>query len=218
MPAWRLALVLIALAAVVVAAGSVAFHDSISRTALDLWGDRLVARHVASGIQLAALDVADPLAVTVLTVLAVVAAVLLRRRRLAILAAAGPLTALAITELVLKPLVHRRFAQFDGTHGLTGNCFPSGHETGLSSLTLLLAIGVGTLTTVAAVRVLAYVAAGMVDTVGAVGLVGRDFHLVTDVIAALGVSTAVLLGLGLLLDRAGERGRAGVAAVSSPAA
>jgi undecaprenyl-diphosphatase len=200
-----------------VAAGAVAFHDDTGRTRVDRWVSARIAGHLSAEWQLRALDLTDPRAVTGLIVLTAVGAAVLGRRRLALLAALGPLAALGLTELVLKPLVHRRFRQFDGHHGLSGNAYPSGHETGLSSLTLLLALTVFALTTAMALRVLALTAAAIVDVLGGIGLVGRDFHVATDVVAAVGVSTAVLLGLALLLDDLGRRRRrVGAGSLSSP--
>src|SRR5437899_3155075 len=66
---------------------------------------------------------------------------------------------------------------------------------------------------VVAAGAMAFAVAAVVDVVGGVGLVGRDFHVATDVVAAVGVSTAVLLGLALVLDRPPGRRRR---RVSSP--
>jgi membrane-associated phospholipid phosphatase len=141
-------------------------------------------RHVA--------DLGGPFVVTVVsTVLAVVLAVR-RRIRALVLVIASPIIAEVLTELVLKPWVHR--APF-GT-----NTYPSGHSTGaftLATVAAILLVGPTAARGRAALRWTAAVAVFLLAGAIAVALVAGGYHFATDTIggAAVGIATTCLVAL-----------------------
>ena len=113
----------------------------------------------------------------------------------AVLAVVGVALASAITESVLKPLVHRTIYGF-----LT---YPSGHTTGLFALTAALAVVLLAPSSGRprpAVRVAAVAAAAIVAAVVGLAMVGQHFHYFTDTIAGAAVGTGVVIGVAFLLD------------------
>ena len=196
---WRRgALAVVASCVLVVVAGGVAFHGDAGVDRFDARAYGWVHDHVDASVLVQAIRLTTPWAVITLTAVTTAVAALLRRYRLALLAGLGPLAAVVLTEYVLKPLVHRTVGSPPG--GAETYAYPSGHETGLSSLTLLLVLVLFGLTRSRAVLIGALVVALLVDAVAAVALVGLRYHFATDTIAAVGVSGAVVVGLALLLD------------------
>ena len=146
----------------------------------------------------------DPRSAFVLAVLLAGLALLAGRRRLALLALAGPgLTGVATT--VLKPL-------FDRT--LDGNlAYPSGHTAAFTSLAIvaaLLLVNVLRAGPTATVLVVAVAAVGAGSAM-AVALTSLDVHYPTDTIGGFCTAVAVVLGCALALDRlaAGRAARRG---------
>jgi membrane-associated phospholipid phosphatase len=111
------------------------------------------------------------------------------------LAVSGVALASALTEFVLKPLVHRTINGF-----LT---YPSGHTTGLFALAAALAVVL-----LAprgerprpAVRIAAVAAAVVIASAVGVAMVGQNFHYFTDTVAGAAVGTGVVTGVAFLLD------------------
>ncbi len=140
----------------------------------------------------------DPVPFAVLVAVLAGVCLALRRRRLAVLAVAGPvLTGVAIT--VLKPVVERT---------KEGDlAYPSGHMGAAVSFALVVAMLVVSLVRVRrAVRVA--VLAAVPATVGAgVGLAmtATGYHYPTDAIGGFCVAVAVVLGLAVLLERRPSR-------------
>jgi undecaprenyl-diphosphatase len=156
------------------------------------------------------LDIGEPLEVVSVTVLLASVAMLLGRRRLALLAFAGPgLTGVATT--ALKPLVGRLRGG--------GLAYPSGHAglaTAFGLVAALLVISVVKPGRSGACLVLAI---GAVTTGGAmaVALVVSGWHYPTDTIGGFATAVAVVLGVALLVDRAAERrGAQSGGALSTP--
>ncbi len=141
-------------------------------------------------------ELADPRQTTEITVALVLACLVTRRWRGALLAAVAIPAAGALTEYLLKPL-------FDRT--AQGHLeFPSGHSTGafaMAAVCVVLLLGPlrprlpDTLRRFLAVAV-ALTAAGV-----AVAVVALDFHYFTDTVAGAAVGTGVVLATALLLDR-----------------
>ena len=135
----------------------------------------------------------DPVPLAVLVAVLAGACLLLGRRRLAVLAVAGPvLTGLVTT--VLKPVIDR-----------TKNgdlAYPSGHMGAAVALTVVLAmlvVNIARLRGAAAVTVL--VAPPVV--VGAclgLAMTVTNYHYLTDAVGGFCVAVAVVVGLALLLD------------------
>jgi undecaprenyl-diphosphatase len=175
--------------------GSLSAHqghgDAIDR-AVDSWVIGLgIPRHTLSLFS----RIGGVTATTLLTAALAVACLAVRRIRGAVLAVAGVALASALTESVLKPLVHRTIYGFLS--------FPSGHTTGLFALAAALAVVLlapSSGRSRPAVRVAAVAAAVVVATAVGLAMVGQHFHYFTDTIAGAAVGTGVVIGVAFLLD------------------
>jgi membrane-associated phospholipid phosphatase len=151
-------------------------------------------RHRAILIRLG--ELADPLQTTEITVALVLACLLTRRWRGALLAAVAIPAAGALTEYLLKPL-------FDRT--AQGHLeFPSGHSTGafaMAAVCVVLLLGPQRPRLPDTLRKLLAVAAVLTAAGVAVAVVALGFHYFTDAVAGAAVGTAVVLATALLLDR-----------------
>jgi undecaprenyl-diphosphatase len=128
----------------------------------------------------------------VLTALLVAVLVILRRKRVAVLAAIAAPVASALTEWVLKPLVER-------TRGGSLS-YPSGHTTGIFALAMVMVVLMLQPDRCSRpVRLLVPSAALLVATAVAIASVAAS-HYTTDVLGGVCVSVAVVLGLSLLVD------------------
>ncbi|MBL7489941.1 phosphatase PAP2 family protein [Frankia sp. AgB1.9] len=148
-----------------------------------------------------------PPAVGVLSALLGVLCLVLRRRRAALLAMAGPALAAAVTEYALKPLIDRRSGP--------GLAFPSGHTTGavaVATVIALLLLPAGTFTGLPrAPRILLGTLAAVLASTVPIGLIALRYHYATDTLGGGAVAAIVVLTLALALDTAARPGR--VAAV-----
>ena len=117
----------------------------------------------------------------------VVAALAWRDRACALIAVAGPLAALVLTEQILKPLVDRT-----GPNG--GNFFPSGHATGVAAVAaatlFVLDRNAGRGWALLALPVLGAWVSGV-----SVALVQLHYHYVTDVLGGAAVGVATVLSM-----------------------
>lgn len=162
-------------------------------SAVDAQARAGLGRHPAVAGLLVRLGDTGP--VTVLIMLLVLACVAARRWRGSVLAAAAVPAAAALTEFVLKPLIHRTL------HGALS--FPSGHATSMFALAVvsavLLADPPGRRGS-AAVRLL--LAGGALLTAAAVSaaMVGMGFHYFTDTVGGAALGTAVALLSALIID------------------
>jgi undecaprenyl-diphosphatase len=134
-------------------------------------------------------------ATTLLTAAFALACLAARRVGGAVLAVVGVALASALTEVVLKPLVHRTITGFLS--------YPSGHTTGLFALTT--AIAVVLLTPPRrrhrpALRVAIVAAAALVASAVGLAMVAQRFHYFTDTIAGAATGTGVVIGVAFLLD------------------
>lgn len=205
----RAALVLVAACAAITLAGAVKFHNDVRATGLDTDVQRWVDTTFSSGVLEAALKITTPSWVTGLIALTAVIMLLLRRFRLAVLAAIGPLAAVVLTEFVLKPIVHRQLGHVVVLNGHEAFAYPSGHETGVASVTTLLVIVLVAFTRSHALWLAGAAIAVAADVVAAIALIGNHYHFVTDTIGAVTLSVAVVVGLALALDVVSERAPAG---------
>lgn len=193
----------IALAALVALGLAVAlFHRH--GTGFDSWTFRELLTHIGPTPGSALLGFSTPAISIVLMTLVVLGALRVRRRDVAVLAVLGPLLALLLSEVVLKPVVGRVLgpAVFAGfpVGPLTGS-YPSGHETGVVSAAVVLLIVSwqlplrrrGRLVTVAVLAFWALAAA--------IGLVRNYWHYATDTIGGAAVPIAAVLTTALLIDR-----------------
>jgi membrane-associated phospholipid phosphatase len=151
-------------------------------------GSRLDMRHgLVKFLGQGFADLGNPLPVAVALVVLAATAFAVRGPRGLALALVGPLLAMAMTSLVLKPLVDRtRSGEL---------AFPSGHTTAIASM----AVAAGTL-------LLGWALALLVVAVGA-SMVGRGYHYPTDTLGGVGVALAVVLLVALAADVTGDRAR-----------
>jgi membrane-associated phospholipid phosphatase len=162
--------------------------------ALDAPGSPMIAlfaRHRNSAVVLA--EMGGPESIGLLVVALAVALLARGRRRAAALVVLAPAAAGALTEFVLKPLVHRTL---DDTLA-----FPSGHATGtwaLAAAMVVLMAGSGLVRRVWLVDSAVVVA---IATVNSVALVGAQYHVFTDVVGGAGVGTGVACLLAAALSR-----------------
>jgi undecaprenyl-diphosphatase len=178
-----------------VAAIGVAVHDRGTTTEFDTWASRPIFAHIGEHGRVILLALSSPLiTMGALAVIAVLAAVS-RRWSLVTLAVVGPAVAVVVTEYVLKPIVHRHIYGGPG-----GYAYPSGHETGLVSLIVVLFV---LLPSAQLGRGLTALVAAMLTVwaaLGAVGLVRGHYHFPADTIGGIGVAVACVLGAALVID------------------
>ena len=144
-------------------------------------------------------EVGDLVPVTLITAALVLACLATRRWRGAALVAVAEPAASALTEFLLKPLIHRTI------QGALS--FPSGHSTvmfTLASACLVLLAGPSRPPMPTAWRVLLVAAGYLIATAVAVAMVGLGAHYFTDIVAGAAVGTAVVLVTALILDRLGQ--------------
>ena len=197
-------------AALVVVLSVIIWHGT--GTALDDWVFERLRTHIGPDGAARLLAVSTPLIdVGVLAVVAVGGAIA-RRWDVTALALVGPLLALGLTEVALKPLVGRTITPPDvlggplrGALGDSPAAFPSGHETGVASVAAVLLV-------MAAALPLRWWWRGLVVAVltawvvlAGVGLVRNRWHYTTDVIGALGVCAMAVVTAALLIDRYAPR-------------
>jgi membrane-associated phospholipid phosphatase len=145
-------------------------------------------------------DLGDLMPVTVMTAALIVACLLTRRWRGAILAAAAVPAAVALTEYALKPLVGRTLRQ--------SLSFPSGHATGMFALAAVCAIlllGPPGHRLPWAVRLPVALLALVVAAAVAAAMVAIGAHYFTDAVAGAAVGTGTVLACALVLDQVAAR-------------
>jgi membrane-associated phospholipid phosphatase len=190
------AIAVIATCAVVVAALGVRYANQSRAGGFDRAVDGWFLDHANDRTALWFADLGNTVVVVVCSLAAVAFAAWLRYPRGVLLAVLAPIVSTSLTEYVVKPLVHRTK---DGYLA-----YPSGHTTGWCTVTfvvVLLALGPARerLSRRAAHGI---TAVALVLAVGCLlGLVGSDYHYATDVIGGLGVATASVLALALLIDQ-----------------
>jgi undecaprenyl-diphosphatase len=184
----------------VVAVIGAAVHNRQTLTAFDTWASRPLFDHISELDGARLLDLSSPaLSVGGLAVVAVLAA-LVRNWSLVALATVGPAVAIVATEEVLKPIVHRTMA---GDFG----AYPSGHETGLVSLLVVLLLVLTRAPLSLAVKAVAATGLVLWAVVGAIGLVRGHYHFPTDTIGGIGVAVACVLSAALIVDWISDRTR-----------
>jgi membrane-associated phospholipid phosphatase len=182
---------------VVVVLGVLLAHQSqgwaIDRV-VDSW---IMGLHIPSGTLGLISRLGGETAMTAMTAGLALGCLVARRLSGAILTAGGVLLASGLTELVLKPAVHRTITV---NHYLT---YPSGHTTGLFALSTALAVVLLSPTAArhgAAIRIGVIAVAVAVSCVVGVAMIGLDFHYFTDTVGGAAVGTGTVLGLAFLLD------------------
>jgi undecaprenyl-diphosphatase len=141
--------------------------------------------------------IGDVLPVAVMTSVLVLACLVTRRWRGAVLAAVAVPAAAGVAELVLKPLVGRTL--------MGALSFPSGTEARVFAVAAVFAVLMADPVCPripAAVRLALAVAVLLVAVAVAVALVGLDQHYFTDTVGGAAVGTAVALATALVVDGA----------------
>jgi membrane-associated phospholipid phosphatase len=191
----RSAVGLIVVSAVVVAVGAALYHGQRRAgrldDAVDDWLFTIFGRDRVLLYQL--LHVADlPVVIAVLAVV-LLAALMRGRPDIATLAVLGPLAAIGLTEVVLKPLVQRRYDFFLS--------YPSGHTVGtLSACAVLGVILVGATGVTLALRVAMGVLLLAVCATVMLALIVDGFHYFTDTVAGAFLSVGVVMLAALAVD------------------
>ncbi|HEX3336680.1 MAG TPA: hypothetical protein VHS54_09480 [Jatrophihabitans sp.] len=192
------------LSTVATAALSVWLHDSTT-TAFDNWMLRVLYNHIGQTGSQPLLGISEPMLTFTLLAAVVIFAALVRLWTVVALALIGPLVALGLTELVLKPLVHRTIGksilQNDPYPGF-GTAFPSGHETGVMAAALVLALVLHRSPLPKSWRITGWVVLALWTVVAALGLVRGFYHYATDTVGAITLTTASVLGTALVIDAA----------------
>lgn len=154
------------------------------------------------------------LSVAELTAVLVLACLVTRRWRGALLAAVAVPTAMTLTEFVLKPLVGRSIRGFAA--------FPSGHATAMFALAAICTVLLANpprQRLPRAVRLLLVAGAVLVAVAVPVAMVAQGFHYFTDIVAggAVGVGTVLLITLLIDLARPAAPAPGGTAAEDTAA-
>ena len=183
-------------AALVVALGAAFAHQSTA-DALDHAVDAPVVAWFAghNGLALWLVAPGSPVPAVALSAAIAVACLVAGRLNGALLAATAVPVAEALTEGLIKPLVHRTL--------LGGIAYPSGHTTAIVALAAMVTVLVAVPLRAAPARrarafilVVAYaVVAGV-----AIGLIGLRWHYFTDVVAGAAVGAGTVCALALALD------------------
>jgi undecaprenyl-diphosphatase len=122
-----------------------------------------------------------------------------RRPKAAVFALVAAPAAGAVTELVLKPLVHRQ-------QHIDALLFPSGHTTGAFALALVVVVLLlpheGTRLLPAIARLVVAGAALAVAAVVALAVVALGWHYVTDAVGGVVTAVVVVVGVAALFDAA----------------
>lgn len=189
-------------AAVMTAVLAARYSGNMAADQLDRWAQtavRSLLPQPGSGALLIGL-VGDPMVTTVLAGLLALTCLALRRRRLAVVAVAGP-ALIGIATTVLKPVIGRTI------HG--GNlAYPSGHTaaaTGLALIITLLAVDLFRAGRLLGV-LLILAGAGVAGAAMAWSQVALTVHYPTDTIGGFCTAMAVLPAAALLVDSfAGRR-------------
>jgi membrane-associated phospholipid phosphatase len=124
------------------------------------------------------------------------------RRKAALFALVAAPAAGAVTELVLKPAVHRQ-------QHIDALLFPSGHTTGAFALALVVVVLLlpheGTRLVPAIARLMVGTAALAVAAVVAVAVVALGWHYVTDAIGGVVTAVVVVVGIAAVMDAVATR-------------
>jgi membrane-associated phospholipid phosphatase len=140
-----------------------------------------------------------PVPVTALTVALLVACLIRRRWSACVLLAVAVPGAIALTELVLKHVVGRKYGG-----SLT---LPSGHTTGAFAVAAAIAVLLadpGQARLRPAVRALFALMALLVAAAVGIGVIALDFHYFTDTVAGAAVGTGSVIATAFVVDHFGR--------------
>jgi membrane-associated phospholipid phosphatase len=163
-------------------------------TAFDDWCSRHLFEHLSTSVDQILVGFSAPQIPIFATAVVVLCACIARRWDLAAFGVVTPAAATVLTEFVGKPVVGRVL-------GAAGS-FPSGHETGVGSAAVVLAVALAQLPLTRRARGSWHTGLVLWVLIAGAGLVSAGYHYVTDVIGAIALSIAVGLVVALLVDRA----------------
>jgi membrane-associated phospholipid phosphatase len=180
---------------IVVALGVASAHqshgDAIDR-GVDSW---IIGLHVSSRVLSGLSMLGGGVEMTVLTSVLAISCLVARRLSGAVLAVVSVLIAAALTERVLKPLVHRTIAG-----DLT---YPSGHTTGVFALVTVVAVvvlGSQSRRDWFTARIAGVIAAAVIASAVGFAMIGLQYHYFTDTVGGAAVGIGSVLGIAFLLD------------------
>ena len=192
----RAAVVVILLAILVLAMLALRYAHQEAPGRLDRTLDVYIRTHLrqAQSLTRALISLAEPPQAAILVAALAGAAALARRWSGVMLLLGGTLTAVVISEVILKPLIGRlRYGHLT---------FPSGHATAMAAIataTAILLVGAQRPRGVA-LRLCVSLAAIVVAASVAIALVAQHVHYATDTVAGCCVAVAVVLTMALGLD------------------
>lgn len=192
----RPAMVVIVLAIIVIAVFGMRYADQDMAGHLDRSLDTLIRNHLRPDqpITRALVSLGNPAQATILVAVVAGAAAAARRWSGVLLTIIGTVTAVTITELILKPLIGRlRFGHLS---------FPSGHTTAVAAVAIatVILIGGARWPRSVALRMVASLAAVAVAVGVAVSLIAQHIHYATDTVAGYCVALATVPAVALGLD------------------
>lgn len=195
-------IVVAVVAAIVVAVLAVLLHGK-RETSVDLSITRWLYVHIRSWwIARKLLSLSAPaFEIGVLAAVAV-GAMLRRLWNIAIFAVVAPVAAVALSEFVLKPLVHR---QLGGVSFPISDAYPSGHETGIAALLTVLAVLTFRTAWNAAAKTAILVVFALWAVAAAIGLIRNFAHYPSDTVGGVGVAAAVVPLCALVIDAVTSR-------------
>jgi len=198
--------VLVLCCAALIAVGAVAAAGRSQGSGPDHVVDTWIVGHLAGhpAALLAVAAVGGDLGTLVLTAALVIGCVLARRSNGALLALVSALLASALTELVLKPIVHETIGSPPALS------YPSGHTTNvvtLAAVVVVLLLNPPHGRPPFAARVAVAVMVALIACAVAVSLIAIHWHYFTDTVAgaAVGVAVVLLTAFGLDIHRVRDR-------------
>lgn len=194
-------MIVLVLAIIVIIVLGMRYADQDMPGHLDRSLDALIRNHLRPDQPLTQVLVSlgNPTQAAILVAAVAGAAAVARRWSGVLLTVLGTVTAVTITELILKPLVGRlRFGHLS---------FPSGHTTAVTAVALASMILIGGARWPRSIA--ARIITGLVPVAVAVGvaisLVAQHIHYATDTVAGSCVALATVLAVALGLDCCGPR-------------
>ena len=190
------AVVVILLAITVIAVLGMRYADQEAAGRLDLMLDTYIRDRIQRDdlITAALVSLGNPVPAALLAAAVASAAAAARRWAGVLLTLGGTVTAVAITELILKPLIGRlRYGHLS---------FPSGHTTAVCSVAIAAVLMLATARRPgsAVLRLVASLTPVVVAGSVAIALVARHVHYATDTLAGCCVAAATVPALALVLD------------------
>jgi membrane-associated phospholipid phosphatase len=197
----RPAVIVLVLAITVIVVLGMHYADQDMPGPLDRSLDALIRNHLQPDqpITRALVSLGNPTPAAILVAAVAGAAAAARRWSGVLLTIVGTVTAITMTELILKPIVGRlRFGHLS---------FPSGHTTAIAAVAFATAILIGGARwprSVAARMVVGLAPVALAAGV-AISLVAQHIHYTTDTVAGSCVALAAVLAVALCLDYCGPR-------------